>query len=237
MRINLEKGPSGTSPLFAAIPHRQCARAGYNGQSASAADLRLLEGAATGGGGGVLMLTDRARMETVAEYVAEGNVAQLGDPHFVKELTTWIRFNTTEAERRGDGLFGPALGIPVIPRWLGKIIMRTVVSAHRQNDRDITNVRSSGGIAVFVSEANDKAHWIDVGRRYERFALQATALGLRNAFVNQPVEVPRLRQQFAGWLGLGRRRPDLIVRFGYGPDMPRSLRRPLSDIVVSEAVT
>ena len=29
-----------------------------------------------------------------------------------------------------------------------------------------------------------------VGRAYERFALAATSLGVRNAFVNQPVEVP-----------------------------------------------
>ena len=33
-------------------------------------------------------------------------------------------------------------------------------------------------------------HWIEVGRACQRFALQATALGLKCAFINQPVEVP-----------------------------------------------
>lgn len=32
-------------------------------------------------------------------------------------------------------------------------------------------------------------------------------------------------------LGLGSQRPDLIVRFGHGPAMPRSLRRPLSAVI------
>ncbi len=93
-------------------------------------------------------------------------------------------------------------------------------------------MRSSAGIAVFVSEANDPAHWIEVGRCYERFALRATALGIRNAFLNQPVEVATIRPQFAAWLGIGNSRPDLIVRFGRGPKMPPSLRRPIQAVLV-----
>jgi hypothetical protein len=54
-------------------------------------------------------------------------------------------------------------------------------------------------------------------RTYERFALKATALGVRTAFVNQPIEVPAVCSQFAEWLGIGSRRPDLVVRLGRGP--------------------
>jgi hypothetical protein len=53
----------------------------------------------------------------------------------------------------------------------------------------------------------------------------ATALQLRHAFVNQPVEVPAVRGQFATYLVIDGRRPDLVMRFGYGPELPRSLRR------------
>jgi len=59
-----------------------------------------------------------------------------------------------------------------------------------------------------------------------------TALGLKYAFINQAVEVPDVRRQFATFLGVGSRRPDLLIRFGYGPDMPRSLRRPIEDVIV-----
>ena len=54
------------------------------------------------------------------------------------------------------------------------------------------------------------------------------------------VEVSALRPQFASYLGIGvggaspleNRRPDLVVRFGYGTETPRSLRRPLNQVIV-----
>ncbi len=73
---------------------------------------------------------------------------------------------------------------------------------------------------------------MDVGRCYERFALQATALGIRNAFLNQPIEVGSIRPQLASAFGLGNGRPDLVVRFGRGPTMPLSMRRPVQAVLV-----
>jgi len=73
---------------------------------------------------------------------------------------------------------------------------------------------------------------VAVGRCYERFALQSAALGIRNAMLNQPVEVPTLRPQFATFMGVGNRRPDLVVRFGRGPKLPSSLRRPVETVLV-----
>ncbi len=92
-------------------------------------------------------------------------------------------------------------------------------------------MRSSAGIAVFVSDTPGPARWIDVGRCYQRFALQSAALGIRNAMLNQPVEVPALRPQFAAFLGVGTHRPDLVVRFGRGPKLPSSLRRPVQAVL------
>ena len=85
---------------------------------------------------------------------------------------------------------------------------------------------------MFVGNAADKAHWVEVGRCYERFALQATALGIRNAMLNQPVEVPSVRPLFASAMGLAGQRPDLVVRFGRGPALPQSLRRPVQAVLV-----
>jgi hypothetical protein len=48
---------------------------------------------------------------------------------------------------------------------------------------------------------------------------------LKYAFINQPVEVAAVRTQFASFLNLGERRPDIIMRFGAGPRLPNSLRR------------
>ena len=127
--------------------------------------------------------------------------------------------------RTGDGLYSATTGNPNIPGWIGDLVFGWIFTAKGENDKAARQVRSSAGIAVFVGQSADKAHWVEVGRCYERFALQATALGIRNAFLNQPVEVRSLRPQFAAAMGLAEQRPDLVVRFGRGPAMPSSLRR------------
>ena len=77
--------------------------------------------------------------------------------------------------------------------------------------------------------------WLDTGRAYERFALLATALGLKNSFINQPSEVPALRAQVQAHLSLNGAFPQMLARFGYGPAMPRSLRRPMSEVLLPAA--
>ena len=143
------------------------------------------------------------------------------------------RFGVDETLRTGDGLFAGATGNPALPRWLGIRVMDLFFTPKSENERYARQIRNSAGIAVFVSERNDKAHWIEAGFCYERFALQATALGIRNAFLNQPVEVGAIRPQFAAWLGLkASERPDLVVRFGRGAGMPLSMRRPVQAVIV-----
>lgn len=229
--VALEPTKAVVSPLFQAMPERQCTRAEFDGKPLSSDELRVLEQAGMGEGVRVLLLTEKAAMENVLEYVVAGNTAQMNDPAFVEELKAWIRFSSDEAVRTGDGLFSKTTGSASVPRWLGSRLFGMLFTPKRENDKYAKHLRSSAGVAVFVSDANDKAHWIEAGRCYERFALQATALGIRNALINQPVEVSAVRPQFAAFLGVGSRRPDLVARFGRGPRMPQSLRRPLQAVM------
>ena len=191
-----------------------------------------------------MLLTEKTALESVLAYVVEGNTAQMNDPAFVEELKSWIRFGSDEAVKTGDGLYSGTSGNPSVPRWIGSPLFGMFFRPKSENDKYAKHLRSSAGVAIFVSDANDKTHWVEAGRCYERFALQATALGIRNAMVNQPVEVSRLRPQFATAMGIGggggggdgggggSSRPDLVVRFGRGPEMPKSLRRDLRAVLV-----
>lgn len=67
---------------------------------------------------------------------------------------------------------------------------------------------------------------------YERLALKMTALNVKSAFLNQPIEVPSLRSQFQSAMGMGTTLPQLLVRFGYAETLPRSLRRPVEQVIV-----
>ena len=232
IRINLSDSTPERSPLFEAIPQRQCTRAEYDGKAIQPEYLARLEQVGRGNGVEVLFLLGSSRLEQILEYVVRGNTAQMDDPAFVAELEKWIRFNESDALNARDGLFSATSGNPTVPRWLGQRLMSLFFTPKKENDKYARHVRSSAGIAVFVSESSDHTRWIEVGRCYERFALQATALGLRTAMLNQPVELSTLRPQFAAYLGIGSRRPDLIVRFGHGPRMPPSMRRPIDEVII-----
>lgn len=232
IRVDLEAAPPERTDLFDAIPHRQSTRTVYDGRSVPPEHLRLLEAAGNGQGVRMLLFTERKQREEILSYLVAGNSAQMDDVAFVEELKSWIRFSYGSALSTRDGLFSKSSGNPVLPDWIGRLILNLVFTKEAENRNYESQLRSSAGVAVFVSDKNEPAYWAEAGRCSQRFALQATALQLRHAFINQPVEVPAVRGQFATYLGIGDHRPDLVMRFGYGPELPRSLRRPVEHVIL-----
>lgn len=229
--IALGHGAQSDDPLFTAITARQSSRTLYDGRQAPTATLAALEAAALGPGTRAILLTDRAAIEQALEMIVAANRTQVTDPAYVRELARWIRFNAASALGSRDGLFARSTGSPEVPTWLGTRLLPYLLPRQAETDKLVAQIRSSAGLAVIVSDRDDPAHWAAAGQAVQRFALQATALGLRQCFTNQPVEVAAIRPAFAGWLGLTSGRPDLILRFGTGPAAPRSLRRPVAEIL------
>ena len=230
--IRLNAGQSGDPTLYEAIPLRQSTRSVYAGEPISSEDLDLLKAAAKQDGVNILVFTEAAQLATIADFVVEGNSAQMDDPAFITELRIWLRFNPDRAVEMGDGLFSICSGNPALPEWIGGRLFSSFFTKDSENAKYRNHLQSSAGVAVFLGDKADPAHWINVGRSFERFALQATALGLRNAHINQPIEVPELRQKFAQWLDMPDARPDLVIRFGRAPALPMSLRRPVESVLV-----
>lgn len=220
------------SPLFDAITERQSSRSSYDGSPVAAETLRNLAALAGADGVDVAIITDTQKREDILELVLGGNRAQLDDAAFRAELKSWLRFNPNTAARSRDGLLSAASGNPSLPDWLGPLMYDLTVKPDGDNDKVAAQLRSSSGLVVFSAPSDDPAGWVAAGRAYERFALAATNAGLQHAFVNQAVEVPTQRQQLQTALGLTGR-ADLIIRFGRGPTLPRSLRRPVDDVLVA----
>jgi hypothetical protein len=187
--------------------------------------MRRLETAAHVEGVDVLFVTEERGKADILDLVIAGNSRQMDDPAFMAELRSWLRFNAAAAAETRDGLYSASTGNPALPSWLGPIAFDWFFSKDAENEKYAEQIRSSHGVAVFTADRDDKAGWIAAGRACQRFALQATLDGVKHAFVNQAVEVPEMRRDLHTQLGLGERRPDLVVRFGHGPEMPRSLRR------------
>jgi hypothetical protein len=106
------------------------------------------------------------------------------------------------------------------------------IKPQQQADADAKKLRRSAGAVLVASSSDDKTAWVRTGQVYERMALEMTSLNIKSAFLNQPDEVGELRLQFQSAMGLGSSLPQSLVRFGYADLMPRSLRRPVEQVLV-----
>ena len=221
------------SALFDAIPRRQSTRADYDGRAVGPSELETLAVAAKVPGVDMILITERPTMDSIRDLVLAGNSTQMGDPAFMRELKAWLRFNPRQALASGDGLYSAASGNPIFPTWLGERALDLFLTAKSENEKYARQLKSSSGIAVFFGQKADREHWVLTGQACQRFALQATALGLKHAFMNQPVEVAALRPELASLLGMTGRRPDIVMRFGHGPLLPYAPRRPVAAVMAA----
>jgi hypothetical protein len=74
------------------------------------------------------------------------------------------------------------VGNPTAPIGLQTSCLIGFLPQKPKNEKYTKHMRSSAGIAIFVADTNSKSGWVGAGRAYQRFALQAAALGIRTAF-------------------------------------------------------
>jgi len=231
IHVSLTSDTPHKSSLFDAIPLRQSTRSEYDGQRIEGESLDQVKALPLEPGIAVHFVTSRDGLETVLEYVSEGNLSQYTEEAFVDELVRWIRFNKKEALATLDGLYTRCSGNPEVPRWLGRFFV-TRTSPRKQADADARKLRSSAGAVVVASESDDKLAWVRTGQVCERLALKMTSLNIKLAFLNQPIEVTGLRPQLQSAMGLGASLPQLLIRFGHAKAMPQSLRRPIEQVLI-----
>jgi hypothetical protein len=234
MAIALDKTAPRRTPLFEAIPQRRSAPMDYDAKPVPSPHLRLLEGSGNGDGVKVLLYTQPHRLEQILGYVLAAIDAQMDDEAFAGEFLTCVRFNYRAALATRDGLFVKCLGLPSDSGLIGRLLFDLGTIKFAQKHFWSGQIRSSAGIAVLMAERNDPVHWIEAGRCGQRFALQATALGIQNAFMCYPLETRAVIPQLTAYLGIGRWSPVAMIRFGYGPPpttTPRSLRRPVEQMI------
>ncbi|WP_093409802.1 hypothetical protein [Salegentibacter flavus] len=108
--------------------------------------------------------------------------------------------------------------------------MKKFVSASSEAKRWKKQIEASAGFALFTVEKNDVAHWVLLGRAFQRFGLTATQLNISHAHVNMPCEEIQVRNKMARQFKLTGH-PLLLIRLGYSKKMPYSYRRPLADVL------
>ena len=162
-----------------------------------------------------------------ADLVARADRVLMQRDAWRDELAAWMRPNESGAD---DGICGDAFGIPGPVSALGPWFMRRVDLGPEQaaHHRDLAQ-RASG--LIVVAAHDDRTSLLQAGEVLERLLLLLTHLEISYSFLNQPVEVPELRNELWSMIRTARP-PQLLLRIGYAKAAARPMpRRPVESVV------
>jgi hypothetical protein len=227
---HIQERAAGDDPdldLFDAIPHRRTTRRPFEDRPLPGHLLDRLAHEARRFDVSAAVITGDGR-RPIADLVAEGDRRQMADASFRRELASWIRFNHSV---RRDGMRGYGFGIPTVLSAVGPLVIRTFDRGDQQAAQDEALAQGAPALVLLATETDDDAAWMASGRALARVLLALTAGGATASYLNQPLEVSDLRAQVAEQLDVPGH-PQLLLRVGYGPDVPAEPRRWLEEVVL-----
>jgi hypothetical protein len=233
-RIRLGKSHRPTREedlLFWAIASRHTNRNAFEAREVPQRLLDELVRAAASEGAQLRVLEGDEQRDELAGLVAEGDRRQFADSRFRRELAAWIHPSRTQAR---DGMPAFAFDVPALLSPLTPLLVRTfdVGKGAAAHDRKIAD---GSPVLAVLGTADDTPHaWLAAGQALGRVLLRAAQDELSASFLNQPVEVDELRPEVGRLTGM--EAPQIVLRFGYGPEVKPTPRRPLTEIVLLEDV-
>jgi hypothetical protein len=217
------------SELFGAMAQRRTTRVKYEDRPIPDELLGACRDLAGAVGTELCLVADPLKREQIADLVAEGDRIQFADPRFRRELAAWVHSRRSASR---DGMSGQNFGMPDVLSSVGALVIRTFDMGQGVGAGDREKIlHGSPSLAVFATPGDGPADWLAAGRALARVFLKLTAAGATAAFLNQPVEVETLRPRLRQAIGTNAM-PQLLMRFGYGPKIDASVRRPIDEVLV-----
>lgn len=213
--------------LCAAIPLRRTNYKPYVARAVSEAIAEQILAAVSQSGCWMVQLGWAEKL-AVADAVARADRHQLADPRFRAELAEWL---APRGSRRADGVPMERKDVPTTLPLAAPMIVRHVDFGERAAERDGERATSSPMLTVLGTEEDSPLAWLLAGESMQEALLTATHLGLSASFLNQAIEEPGLRARVAKLTGHSGF-PQLIMRWGYGPSIAPTPRRPLPDVMM-----
>jgi nitroreductase len=164
------------------------------------------------------------------DLVAEGAKELADSPDFRREVSIWL------AERSDE--FQSEVGIPNFP---AEIERHLKYSGSLPSPLDAGNLLAGHEtrlgteaplLAVLGTHEDGEVAWLAAGQALGHVLLHAAAVGVMAAFLDSPIQVPRLRPYVTHLLG-EQMHPHLLLALGYAPYGRHTPRRPLEDLLLS----
>ncbi|TDC68688.1 hypothetical protein E1200_10810 [Actinomadura sp. GC306] len=207
--------PAAVSELYAAIPHRRTNRSPFEKRAVPRA-VRDAMVAAARAEGVALGLPGPQATSYLLSLVAAADERLGGDDGYLAELARW-----TPGDTRGIGIPPYAFG----PRPSGRgLPLRDFGLAGPAAARPVADFSARPQLAVLLTGGDGPADWLRAGQGLQRVLLTATRHGVATSLLCQPLDM--LGTERTGANG----HIQAIIRFGYGPPVPGTPRRPFPEV-------
>lgn len=224
----LELGPAESealvplAALYSSIPLRRTNRMPYSDVTLPEPVREELRRAAEAEGAVLEWVRDRSRVKWLLRLASDAELEDAYDPRRISERSRWIG-----GEREAEGV--PSESLSLRPSEPG-----APVRDFRTGDletRETGEYELDPVVAVLATRADLPADRIQAGMALQRVWLTATVHGVAVSPLTGAIEHRSLRwlirDPLAGWS-----EPQSILRFGYGPAVGPTPRRPLADFLI-----
>jgi nitroreductase len=216
-------GPGQARPdeieLHAVIPERHTNRFPFSGRPVPPGILAELTEAARLEGA-VLHVPGRQEAARLLRLAREAERDLLAQPGYRAELARWAG-----GDRDRDGIPGMALA-PHDPAGAAPV---RDFAPDRPGPVRYAWFEDQPQLAVLCTPSESRSDWLRAGQALQRVLLTATLRGIAASPLTQPLETAD------AWLvrdpGSGFEYPQMILRVGYGLPVPRTPRRPVSELL------
>ena len=175
----------------------------------------------------LLVIEGEQVREEVIKIIEQGDKAQATNKSFCRELAQWVHPNRTNSK---DGIPGYAFGMGDLISFGSPFFIGNLNWGDIQAGRDRNLVKGSPVLAVFESKNDKPIDWLKTGMALEKLLLKASSEGIAASYLNQPIEVPELKEKLVKLLHL-KGYPHLIIRMGYGKEVKATPRRDLEEVI------
>ncbi|OII70528.1 MULTISPECIES: nitroreductase [unclassified Streptomyces] len=218
--------------LYPALARRRTNRFPFTEEAVPQAVRDELSGAALAEGARLVFL-DAWQTEAVLELVRDAEAEEASDAGKRAEVARWTwRAESADDPGRTEGIPSYALGPR---RYGGRAPVRDFAASERPAGRGTAVFEQMPCLAVLGTRQDRPEDWLHAGQAVERVLLQATLDGLATSLNSHALEWPELR-----WAVRDPRsamgHAQMLIRFGYGPEVPATPRRPVEEVLrVDEA--
>ncbi|MFF9689443.1 Acg family FMN-binding oxidoreductase [Streptomyces sp. NPDC014623] len=218
------EGNDSVSSLYPAIHHRHSSREPFTDEPVPEVLLDGLKGAARAEGAAMSVLGDW-QVDAVIDVVREAAQDETLSPAVREEITRWTGSGTGVSDGIPAYAFGPR-------HHYGRAPVRDFAVGRKVPDRRSADFEQAPCLAVLGTPEDRPRDWLLAGQALERVLLQSTLDGLSTSLNSQALERPELR-----WLlraphsGSASAFPQMLLRLGYGPVVPPTPRRAVSDVL------